>query len=106
MMRRAFTVIIFLALLSGPEFTQSTAAPPAFEAADVHVSPHRLFPFMDGGILRGDRYVLRQATMVDLIASAYGVDTAMCREGPSGWKPTGSMLSPRPHPQPRRPRSS
>ena len=83
MMRRPFTGMILLAVLSGPAFAQSTDAPPTFEAADVHVSPHRLFPFMDGGILRGDRYVLRQATMVDLIASAYGVDTGYVQGGPT-----------------------
>ena len=82
MMRRPFTGMILLAVLSGPAFAQSTDAPPTFEAADVHVSPHRLFPFMDGGILRGDRYVVRQATMVDLIASAYGVDTGYVQGGP------------------------
>src|SRR5271163_1043397 len=83
MKRRAFAVVVLLALLSSPLFAQSTATPPpGFEIADVHVSPHRLFPFMDGGYLRGDRYVLHQATMVDLIAKAYGVDAANVQGGP------------------------
>jgi uncharacterized protein (TIGR03435 family) len=81
-MERAFAGMILVALLCGPAFTQSTASPPTFEAADVHASPPRRFPFMDGGFLRGDRYVLRQATMVELIATAYGVDESTVQGGP------------------------
>jgi uncharacterized protein (TIGR03435 family) len=81
-MMRAFAGIILLAVFSGPVCAQSTAIPPTFEAADVHVSPHRTFPFFEGGTVRGDRYVLRQATMVDLIATAYGVDAGNVQEGP------------------------
>ena len=32
--------------------------------------------------MRGDRYILRQATMVDLIATAYGVDASNVQGGP------------------------
>jgi uncharacterized protein (TIGR03435 family) len=81
-MLRAFPGMILVALLCGPAFPQSTGSPPAFEVADVHASPRRTFPFMDGGFLRGDRYVLRQATMVDLIATAYGVDESTVQGGP------------------------
>src|ERR1700733_9303755 len=71
MTMRAFAGILLTSLLCNAAFAQSTdTAPATFEVADVHVSPHRLFPFMDGGYLRGDRYVLRQATMVDLISTA------------------------------------
>jgi uncharacterized protein (TIGR03435 family) len=82
MMMRAFAGALLLALLSGPVRAQSTDKPPAFEAADVHVSPHRTFPFFEGGLLHGDRYVLRQATMVDLIATAYGEDASNVQGGP------------------------
>jgi uncharacterized protein (TIGR03435 family) len=81
-MMRAFAGMILLALLSGPVCAQSTAIPPTFEAADVHISPHRTFPDFQGGILHGDRYVLKQATMVDLIAAAYGVDVSNVQGGP------------------------
>jgi len=81
-MVRAFAALILVALISGPAFPQSTGTPPAFEVADVHASPPRRFAFMDGGFLRGDRYVLRQATMVDLIATAYGVDESTVQGGP------------------------
>jgi uncharacterized protein (TIGR03435 family) len=83
MTMRAFAGIILLALLSSSVRAQSADNRPAFEAADVHVSPHRMFPFSEGGILSGDRYMFRQATMVDLIAAAYGVDPANVQGGPS-----------------------
>jgi uncharacterized protein (TIGR03435 family) len=82
MMMRAFAGIIFLTLLSGPVPAQSADSPPAFEAADVHVSQHRNLTFFQGGVLRGNRYVLWQATMVDLIATAYGVDGSNVQGGP------------------------
>jgi uncharacterized protein (TIGR03435 family) len=84
MMMRAFAGIVLFALLSNPLRAQPTAAPPAaaFEIADVHVAPPRRFPFMDGGALRGDRYIVHQATMVDLIAAAYGLDPSNVQGGP------------------------
>jgi uncharacterized protein (TIGR03435 family) len=65
--------------------TSPEAAPHAasFDVADVHVSPHVLRPFLDGGNLNGDRYVIHQATMVDLIATAYNLDGANIKGGPS-----------------------
>jgi uncharacterized protein (TIGR03435 family) len=82
MTMRAFAGIFLSSLLCNVVCAQSTDTPPTFEVADVHVSPNRLFPFMDGGFLRGDRYVLRQATMADLIATAYGVDASNVQGGP------------------------
>jgi uncharacterized protein (TIGR03435 family) len=83
MTMRRLAGILLLSLLCNLAFAQSTSAPPAFDAADVHPSPPRKFPFMDGGLLRGDRYVLRQATMIDLIATAYGVDASNVQGGPT-----------------------
>jgi len=76
-----------LALLIGQAFAQSSDAqpkdaPPAFEIADVYTSPHRSFPFSNGGNLHGDRFAFRQATMLDLIAYAYGLDPSMVQDGP------------------------
>jgi uncharacterized protein (TIGR03435 family) len=84
MMMRAFAGTTLFALLSSPVFAQSTNTPPApaFEIADVHVSPPRKFPFMDGGNLHGDRYIVHQATMLDLIAAAYGMDSSLVQGGP------------------------
>jgi uncharacterized protein (TIGR03435 family) len=82
MTMRAFAGMILSSLLCNAAFAQSTDAPHTFEVADVHVSPHRLFPYFEGGHLGGDRYVLRQATMVDLIATAYGIDDSNVQGGP------------------------
>jgi len=55
-----------------------------FEIADIHPSPPRRFPFFDGGFLVNGRYMLRQATLVDLIATAYGQkDSTYVHDGPS-----------------------
>jgi uncharacterized protein (TIGR03435 family) len=88
-MTRAFSGITLLALFSGPVFAQSPAVepkpattPPKFEIADVHLSPPRKFPFMEGGNLRGDRYIVHQGTMLDLISTAYGVDSSFVQGGP------------------------
>jgi uncharacterized protein (TIGR03435 family) len=59
------------------------AAAPAFVAADVHVSPHRNNLYLRGGTLIGDRFMLRDATMVDLIANAYNVDPEQVSGGPA-----------------------
>jgi len=62
----------------------ATPAPTlAFDIADVHASPHDNNPFMRGGALHGDRYILRQATMVDLIANAYAVENDNVLNGPA-----------------------
>src|ERR1700689_3259773 len=54
-----------------------------FELADVHVSAHGTIPFPGRGVLRGGRYEFRTATMVDLIARAYGVDRESVVGGPN-----------------------
>ena len=82
MTMRRLAGILLLLLLGGTVFAQSTDAPPAFDATDVHVSPARRFPFREGGLLRGDRYVLRQATMLDLISTAYDTDASNVQGGP------------------------
>ena len=99
-MLRAFAEITLLALLSTPLYAQTQAAkttatdakpaaapakdatPAKFEIADVHLSPSRKFPFMEGGTLRGDRYIIHQGTMLDLISTAYGVDSTLVQGGP------------------------
>jgi len=77
-----------VALASSAARAQAAAAPPAappltFQVADVHASPHSSTPFMRGGYLAGDRYFVRQGTMVDLIANAYGVDRDNVLGGPA-----------------------
>jgi uncharacterized protein (TIGR03435 family) len=65
--------ILLVLLLSVAVFGQSTQDVPAFEAADIRPSSSTTIPFMTGGVLRGGRYELRTATIVDLIKTAYGV---------------------------------
>ena len=78
-----FAFIGLIALLSGGVFGQSSEKQPKFEIADIHTSPHTMQPFMQGGILAADRYSLRQANMVDLIRTAYGVEPENVLGGPS-----------------------
>ncbi len=63
-------------LLSGLAFGQT------FEIADVHASPKTLRPARNVRF-RGDRFELKMATMVDLIAMAYGVEPNKVADGPS-----------------------
>ncbi|HEX8711435.1 MAG TPA: TIGR03435 family protein, partial [Terracidiphilus sp.] len=101
-MRRIAQRILFLALVPMlfAQASSSTATPaevaadnPAsaaaktqvdFEIADVHPSPPRRYPFFQRGFLENGRYILRQATMVDLIRTAYGLkDSSDVHDGPS-----------------------
>jgi uncharacterized protein (TIGR03435 family) len=80
---RALPYLSFIALLSAAAFGQSEAAAPAFEIADVHVSPKAMRPQLAGPFLRNGRYELRQATMVDLVSTAYGVGADKVQGGPN-----------------------
>ena len=80
---RVFACICLAALLSGLALSQSAETVPVFEIADVHVSPHGTNQYMRGGVMRGGRYELRTASMLDLIGSAYGVDADKVIGGPS-----------------------
>jgi uncharacterized protein (TIGR03435 family) len=82
-MIRPLATVGVLALLASASFGQSPAAPAAFDIADVHASTPSQFSFFQGGLLRGDRYILRNATLVDLIATAYGVDNDKVVGGPA-----------------------
>jgi uncharacterized protein (TIGR03435 family) len=78
----ALGTLSVLALLSAAVFGQSADPPKStFDVADVHVRPHssNATPNMTGGVLRGGRYDLRNATMLNLIAIAYdmGGDTVV-----------------------------
>jgi uncharacterized protein (TIGR03435 family) len=86
-MTRAFTSIGLVVLFWGAVFgqtgiTASGTSAPAFEAADVHVSPKVRVPSMAAGGLRGTRYLVRQATVVDLISLAYDIDNDKILAGP------------------------
>src|SRR5262252_9420688 len=87
-MTRALTIAGLVVLFSGALFgqagiTASGPSGPAFEAADLHVSAKVRTPNMAAGGLRGTRYLVRQATMVDLISLAYDIDNNKVLAGPS-----------------------
>ncbi|HEX4275240.1 MAG TPA: TIGR03435 family protein [Bryobacteraceae bacterium] len=71
------------ALLSAAAFAQTVDSRPAFEIADVHVSPNTRNPAMRT-VSRVGRYEIRTATLVDLIATAWGVEPDKVLGGP-GW---------------------
>lgn len=73
------------ALLALLAIAPALAQQAKFEIADVHVSPTaRGFAQNFGGVLRGGRYVNRDATMLNLIGEAYGVSEDGLAGGP-GW---------------------
>jgi uncharacterized protein (TIGR03435 family) len=72
-----------VAFLSGAAFSQPAETRNAFEFADIHTAAPARFPFMEGPFLRASRYEIRTATMVDLIAAAYGVEADNVWGGPS-----------------------
>src|SRR5580704_1047421 len=73
------------ALLSLLTIVPVLAQQQKFEIADVHLSPTaHTFAQNFGGVLRGGRYVNRDATMLNLIVAAYGVSEDNIAGGP-GW---------------------
>jgi uncharacterized protein (TIGR03435 family) len=62
---------------------QSSGDAPKFEAADVHVSPKAQNPFGRTLPVRGGRYEIKTATMVDLVRMAYGLDADKILGGPN-----------------------
>src|SRR5262245_60077733 len=87
-MRRVLTrVLLGLSVLSGAVSAQSPQNTQKFDAADVSLRPHTGITSqggMTGGVLRGGRYDLRNASMVDLISVAYAInDQALIVGGPN-----------------------
>ncbi|HMD36322.1 MAG TPA: TIGR03435 family protein [Vicinamibacterales bacterium] len=83
-MIRTFSASL-VCVLSAALVGQSADPKPAFESADVHtVAVGRVGTTLSGGSLRGERYDVRGATMIDLIRLAYGVDDNRILGGP-GW---------------------
>ena len=75
-----------IVISAGSLFAQPAEAPPKFEAADVHASAKatgRLSQFVRTSPVRAGRYEIRNATMVDLIHSAYDYDADKILGGPS-----------------------
>lgn len=84
-MRKIALLNFLIALLSILIAMPVLAQEPKFELADVHVSTTAQgFAQNFGGVLRAGRYVNRDATMLNLIATAYGVSEDSIGGGP-GW---------------------
>jgi uncharacterized protein (TIGR03435 family) len=84
MVQRAFASTGLTIFLSGLGLGQPSAQPsPAFEVADVRVSPPTRNPFLRGPSIRRGRYEMRLATMVDLIRTAYTIDAERVLGGPN-----------------------
>src|SRR5262249_15324924 len=64
-------------------YAQSSDSTPKFEIADVHVSPKSSNQFFRTTPPRTGRYELKNATMVDLIRTAYEFDADKVFGGPS-----------------------
>jgi uncharacterized protein (TIGR03435 family) len=86
-MLRAFAGLLLASAWSVALVGQAPAPPPAFDLADVHVRGRTSnpTPFMSGGVLRGGRYDLRNATMLDMIQLAYDVSDSERILGGPNW---------------------
>jgi uncharacterized protein (TIGR03435 family) len=80
---RIFASASFSATLASVVWGQ--AATPAFDLADVHPSAKGGNQYMSGGVLRGARYDIRNATMLDLIQTAYSIDDTSKIVGGPNW---------------------
>lgn len=81
-MKRATLGTVVITCTGWLALGQSADAPPLFEAADVHVSTKIQNPFVRTGPVRGGRYEVKYATLVDLIHLAYGFDNDKILGGP------------------------
>jgi uncharacterized protein (TIGR03435 family) len=86
----SLVALLPLSLLAQSDDSKAAADPPSpptaalkFEAADAHPSPHMSEPWLDGPHLEGDRYIIHQATMADLVSRAYSLDSSNVQGGPS-----------------------
>jgi uncharacterized protein (TIGR03435 family) len=78
---RVLVSTAFFALLSLAAFAQKPS--PGFEAADIHPSQFSFYrTYFHPGVITGDRYTLRQATMLDLVQAAYKLDADSVQGGP------------------------
>src|ERR1035441_2934882 len=79
--KQSFAGVAFPALLCASLFAQSAAAPavtppsaPTFVIADIHPSPYSFYSTYARTNTQGtDRYLVRQATLLDMISIAYSM---------------------------------
>lgn len=83
-MRTLWTLFGVTVLVGSVAHGQTNQTRPSFVAADIQERPPSVNPPPAGPSLRNGRYQFRNATMLDLITSAYGVLPVDVRGGP-GW---------------------
>ena len=84
MTRLTVPLSALLLLAAAPVFAQLPTPGATFEAADVRAAAPNPAPNNShGGLLHGNRYEIRNATMLDLIRAAYGADAGEIVGGPS-----------------------
>jgi uncharacterized protein (TIGR03435 family) len=81
-MKRALVLTILTSTVCAWAYGQSRESADTFEIADVHVSSRSTTAFIRISIRPG-RYELHNATMVDLIRTAYGLDADKVLGGPT-----------------------
>jgi len=81
------SAVTVLLTLAGGAYAQSTGDGPKFDAAEVHLRVRTATGSQgpSGGVLRGGRYDVRNATMVDLISMAYGINNPELVVGGPNW---------------------
>jgi len=86
-MMRALASLSFAVVLSCSLFGQTPEKPQTFELADVHASPPsgiaQLAQMSGGAAPRNGRFEIRNATMLDLVRTAYSVEPEKVVGGPN-----------------------
>src|SRR5690242_19186283 len=76
----AIPIVLFFSALA---YSQGNEKPAMFDVADVHISSQHSIPEMTGGVLRNGRYTLQNATMLDLMRTAYDTEDDRMVGGPT-----------------------
>jgi hypothetical protein len=82
-MKRPITEIVLMSCAVWLAFGQSSGTAPKFEVADVHPNTGTMNRYFRIPPMRGGRYELKNATIVDLIRTAYDFDADKIFGGPS-----------------------
>jgi uncharacterized protein (TIGR03435 family) len=83
MISRLLGLVCTVALLSASVFGQTAQTQAKFDIADVRVSDRQLGVGVTGNAIREGRYELHNATMLDLIRIAHGVEAEKVAAGPN-----------------------
>ena len=82
-MIRALSCASLLAAISASSFAQPVDSSPSFEISEIRSSAPQTNPYMRGGAVRGGRYEVKDASMLDLIGAAYEVQADRVIGGPA-----------------------